>query len=312
MQHQFTVPAPVDVAWSALLDPERVAPCMPGATLTKAEGNDFAGSVKVRLGPISLLYKGNGSFSEIDSENHQVVIDASGKDSRGNGTAAATVTAVLTEHGERTSVTVDTDLKVTGKPAQLGRGLISEVGGKIIDQFAECLAGRLSVTQESASQESASQESATQEPASQESASQESAPRESTAAESAAAGTGAAARAADGDREPDTAAGRGNGGPAAAPGTSGRRRGERPVGRPPAWRVTPPSEESAATGTSTAAQEHASNRADAVVTGKTMPSDEAIDLLGTAGTPVLKRIVPVAGAIVVVVLLLRMLRRRRR
>lgn len=146
MQHHFTVPAPVDVAWSALIDVERVAPCMPGATLTKAEGDEFAGSVKVKLGPISLLYKGTGTFTEVDESARRVVIDASGKDSRGNGTAAATVTAVLTDQGDSTSVTVDTDLKVTGKPAQFGRGLITEVGGKILGQFADCLANQLAGT----------------------------------------------------------------------------------------------------------------------------------------------------------------------
>ena len=89
MQHHFTVPAPIDVAWHALLDPERVAPCMPGARLTKAEGDEFAGSVKVKLGPISLMYKGTGAFSTVDADARRVVIDASGKDARGNGTAAA-------------------------------------------------------------------------------------------------------------------------------------------------------------------------------------------------------------------------------
>ena len=143
MQHHFTVPVPVDVAWKALLDPERVAPCMPGATLTKAEGNEFAGSVKVKLGPVTLLYKGTGTFKEVDEAGRRVVIDASGKDSRGNGTASASVTATLQPEGESTQVTVDTDLKVTGKPAQLGRGLISEVGGKILNQFATCLAEKL-------------------------------------------------------------------------------------------------------------------------------------------------------------------------
>lgn len=143
MEHQFTVPVPVEVAWSALTDPQRVAPCMPGATLTRAEGNEFAGSVKVKLGPVSLLYKGSGSFTDINAEARRAVIDASGKDARGNGTAAATVTAELTSEGSGTVVQVSTDLKVTGRPAQLGRGMISDVAGKIIDQFADCLAQTL-------------------------------------------------------------------------------------------------------------------------------------------------------------------------
>lgn len=147
MQHQFTVPVPVDVAWRALLDPERVAPCMPGAALTESGESGFAGSVKVRLGPVSLNYKGRGSFTEVDESARRVVIDASGKDARGNGTASATVTAALAERATDgdvvTDVQVDTDLKVTGKPAQFGRGLISDVGDKILGQFADCLAQRL-------------------------------------------------------------------------------------------------------------------------------------------------------------------------
>ncbi|MEV0088823.1 SRPBCC family protein [Saccharopolyspora sp. NPDC050642] len=251
MQHQFSVPVPVDVAWKALLDPERVAPCMPGATLTKAEGNEFAGSVKVKLGPVTLLYKGTGTFKDVDEAARRVVIDASGKDSRGSGTAAATVAAVLTPEGDTTAVTVDTDLKVTGKPAQLGRGLISEVGGKILNQFAANLAKRL--TEE--------------EPA---------APAEEAKAEAPAA-SGAAAASAD---------------------------------EKASWRVTPAGSHDTAF-TSTAKEEPA-RKADAVVTGGAAPADEAIDLLGTAGAPLLKRLAPVAVAVVVLGFAFRIIRRRRR
>ncbi|MGH3423673.1 MAG: SRPBCC family protein, partial [Nocardioidaceae bacterium] len=106
LEHQFTVPAAVDVVWQALLDPERVAPCMPGATLTAADGTEFTGSVKVKLGPVTLLYKGSGEYVETDEAQHKVVIKASGKDARGNGTAAATVTVTLSEQGERTEGSV--------------------------------------------------------------------------------------------------------------------------------------------------------------------------------------------------------------
>lgn len=308
MQHQFTVPVPIDVAWSALLDPERVAPCMPGATLTKAEGNEFAGSVKVRLGPISLLYKGNGTFSDVDADARRVVIDASGKDSRGNGTAAATVTAVLTDGGSSTSVTVDTDLKVTGKPAQLGRGLISEVGGKIITQFSECLAGRLSGETAESGPESAGSEQAPSGAGGS----------ESTGPEAASASTGAGtAESASAQGRPNgertASAGSINGGKPSPTASSGRSSGGKPVGRRPAWRVTPPADEGAeVAAASSTAKEVPSAKADAVVTGERMPSDEAIDLLGTAGAPVLKRVVPVVAAIVVIIVLLRLRRRRRR
>lgn len=143
LEHQFTVPASQEIVWKALIDPERVAPCMPGATLASVEGSRFAGTVKVKLGPISLLYKGSGEFVETDEKAGKVVIKASGKDSRGNGTASATVTVSLTNEGSSTSATVLTDLSITGKPAQFGRGMISEVGGKILDTFAGCLSGKL-------------------------------------------------------------------------------------------------------------------------------------------------------------------------
>jgi len=143
LEHEFTVPAPVGTVWAALVDPERVAPCMPGATLTEVDGQRFSGTVKVKLGPITLMYKGSGEFLETDETARRAVLKASGKDVRGNGTAAATVTATLAEVDGGTRCAVVTDLSITGRPAQFGRGLIAEVGGKIIDQFATCLASRL-------------------------------------------------------------------------------------------------------------------------------------------------------------------------
>lgn len=143
LEHEFTVPAPVEDVWSALLEPERVAPCMPGATLTEVDGSRFAGSVKVKLGPIALLYKGSGEFVETDEQAKSAVLKASGKDTRGNGTASATVTVSLTEVDGATAAKVVTDFTITGRPAQFGRGLIGEVGAKLISQFAGCLATRL-------------------------------------------------------------------------------------------------------------------------------------------------------------------------
>lgn len=143
LEHEFTVPAPVDTVWQVLLDPERVAPCFPGATITSAHGDEFAGIVKVRLGPISLQYRGSGRFTETDEAAHRTVIVATGTAAGGQSTAAATVTATLAENGEGTAVTLATDLTITGKPAQFGRGLIEDVGGKIIGQFAECLSSSL-------------------------------------------------------------------------------------------------------------------------------------------------------------------------
>jgi carbon monoxide dehydrogenase subunit G len=143
LDHSFRVPADLDTVWRAVLDPERVAPCMPGATLTSASDTAFSGTVKVKLGPISLLYKGSGEFLETSDADHRVVIKASGKDSRGNGTASATVTVALRPDGDGTAGSVHTDLSITGKPAQFGRGMIAEVGGKILESFAACLASKL-------------------------------------------------------------------------------------------------------------------------------------------------------------------------
>lgn len=150
LQHNFTVPVPVETAWRALLDPERVAPCFPGATLTGVDGPEFTGTVKVRLGPVSLLYKGTGRFTSVDEAARRLILQASGKDARGNGTATATVAATLSPvpqpgsgSGTSTAVGVVTDLTITGRPAQLGRGLVSEVSGKILSAFAGCLATEL-------------------------------------------------------------------------------------------------------------------------------------------------------------------------
>jgi carbon monoxide dehydrogenase subunit G len=143
LEHGFTVPVPVDAAWEVLLDLPRVAPCLPGATLTGVEGDTFTGTVIVKLGPIGLTYRGKGRFVERDEAAHRVVIEAAGRDTRSAGTASATVTASLVPDGDGTRAEVVTDLTVTGRPAQFGRGLIGEVGAKLIDQFATCLAETL-------------------------------------------------------------------------------------------------------------------------------------------------------------------------
>jgi carbon monoxide dehydrogenase subunit G len=144
LDHSFTVPVGIDEAWSVLLDIERVAPCMPGAALDTVDGDDFTGSVKVKLGPISLTYKGKAAFVEKDATAHRAVIDARGRDARGNGTAAAKVTATLREDAGSTAVDVHTDLNITGKPAQFGRGVMTDVGNKLIGQFSDNLAAELS------------------------------------------------------------------------------------------------------------------------------------------------------------------------
>jgi carbon monoxide dehydrogenase subunit G len=143
LQHDFVVPIDVSKAWVTFNDLARIAPCFPGAVLTSVDGDDFTGTAKVKLGPVSLQYSGTGRFVERDESAYRAVIEASGKDKRGNGTAAATITARLEAQGSSTRVVVGTDLRITGRPAQFGRGMISDVGGKILDQFATCLATRL-------------------------------------------------------------------------------------------------------------------------------------------------------------------------
>lgn len=144
--YEFTVPVPPSEAWNVLLDLERVVPCLPGAALTSFEGESFAGTVRVRLGPVNLSYQGKGRFVTRDEDARRVVIEASGKEARGAGTASATATMTLSPGDDErsTAVTVQADLTVTGKPAQFGRGMIADVGGKLVGQFAECLQQRLS------------------------------------------------------------------------------------------------------------------------------------------------------------------------
>jgi carbon monoxide dehydrogenase subunit G len=143
LENSFTVPVPIDEAWRVLLDIERIAPCMPGAALDTVDGDDFTGRVKVKLGPINLTYQGKASFIEKDEAAHRAVIDARGKDQRGNGTAAAVVTAKLAAEGSITRVDVLTDLNITGRPAQFGRGVMTDVGNKLLGQFADKLAAQL-------------------------------------------------------------------------------------------------------------------------------------------------------------------------
>ena len=143
LENSFTVPVPVDEAWRVLLDIERIAPCMPGAALDSVEGDSFTGRVKVKLGPINLTYQGKASFIEKDEAAHKAVIDGRGKDQRGNGTAAALITAQLHGEGDTTRVDVLTDLNITGRPAQFGRGVMTDVGNKLLGQFADKLAAQL-------------------------------------------------------------------------------------------------------------------------------------------------------------------------
>ncbi|MGW0949047.1 SRPBCC family protein [Streptomyces sp. NPDC002623] len=146
LQNTLTVPASVEEAWRVLLDLERVTPCVPGATLTSRDGDSFQGRIKVKLGPVSLTYRGTVKFLSRNEADRTVVLEAGGREARGNGTVKALVTCRLVASGANaTDVLVDTDLAITGKPAQFGRGTLTQVAGTLAGQFAHNLAAELAV-----------------------------------------------------------------------------------------------------------------------------------------------------------------------
>jgi carbon monoxide dehydrogenase subunit G len=254
LEHQFSVPVPVAQAWDVLLDVERIAPCMPGATVDSFDGETIVGRVKVKVGPIQVTYAGTAKFVEKDEAGRRAVIEASAKEARGTGTAAATITAVLTDTGgSSTDVVVTTDLAITGKPAQFGRGVMAEVGNKILGKFADCLADELA----GGGTATAAAPAPSPEPAA--------APP--TTADAAAAPDGQTAAAAA----------------AVAASTTGS--GERQAA--PAATATP------------------IRRA-----GASDDSMDAIDLLDTAGLPVLKRLAPALVGVLALLVLWRLTRRR--
>ncbi len=143
LTHTFTVAAPIDQTWAAFNDIESVAGCFPGAAITSTDGDQFTGTCKVKLGPIALVYNGSGAFVEKDETAHTMKIDAKGKDKRGNGTAGAQIIATLKDTGGQTQVQVRTDLAITGRPAQFGRGVMQDVSDKLLGQFVTCLQNKV-------------------------------------------------------------------------------------------------------------------------------------------------------------------------
>ena len=143
LENEFSVPAPVSEVWKTLLDVERIAPCMPGATVERVDGDEVAGRVRVKVGPVTASYAGTARFVTKDEAAHRFVLEGSGRETRGTGTASATVEVSMSEHDADTRVRVVTSLEVTGKQAQFGRGVMADIAAKLTDQFAACLAERV-------------------------------------------------------------------------------------------------------------------------------------------------------------------------
>jgi uncharacterized protein len=143
LNNEFRVAVPAATTWEFLTDVERVAPCLPGATLLSVDGDEFTGAVKVKVGPITVSYKGEAAFQEKDAAAQRMVLKANGKETRGNGNAAAVVTAQLKDEGDTTNVVITTDLTISGKAAQFGRGVLADVAANLIGQFAKSLEAEL-------------------------------------------------------------------------------------------------------------------------------------------------------------------------
>jgi carbon monoxide dehydrogenase subunit G len=142
LTHRFTVPAPLPDAWAAFNDVETLAPCFPGATVSSAKGADFEGWIKIKIGPLGLVYEGTGGYVERNADARRTVIQTRGRDKRGNGTAVTTITATFAEQGDHTEVALHTDLDLSGKPARFGREVVTDVVDRVVDQFSSSLAGK--------------------------------------------------------------------------------------------------------------------------------------------------------------------------
>jgi carbon monoxide dehydrogenase subunit G len=265
LNHSFTVPVGADTAFDVLTDIERIAPCMPGASVESVDGDEFTGSVKVKVGPMQVTYRGKAKYAEVDRDSHSAVIEARAQETRGSGTANATISAKLDETtDDETQVTVVSNLSITGRPAQFGRGVMNEVGSKLLGQFADCLSTKLTGEDDTAEVEAQPAETATAKAGSNGSSAatsdQEITQQVGAASPQPAAGATTAAA---------------TGAPAAAAATSG---------------ATP----AGATGASSTAPTQTSER-----------EVEAIDLFEVAGASVAKRVIPVVVVLLIFFLLWR-------
>ena len=143
LDNEFRVSVPIERAWEVLTDIPLIAPCLPGAELTGHDGDEYTGKIKIKVGPVTSHYSGKALLTVRDEATRHVEIQADGRDSKGSGNASATITADMAEDGDGTKVTIHTDLKISGKVAQFGKGMIAEVSGKLIGQFVDCIEQRL-------------------------------------------------------------------------------------------------------------------------------------------------------------------------
>jgi carbon monoxide dehydrogenase subunit G len=143
LNNEFRVSVPIERAWEVLTDIPLITPCLPGAELTGHEGDEYAGKIKIKVGPVTSHFAGKALLTVRDEKARHVEIQADGRDSKGSGNASAKITADMSEDGDGTKVTIHTDLKISGKVAQFGKGMIAEVSGKLIGQFVDCIENRL-------------------------------------------------------------------------------------------------------------------------------------------------------------------------
>jgi carbon monoxide dehydrogenase subunit G len=274
---EFTVSVPVDQAWEVLTDLADIAPCMPGAQLTGFDAGVYQGKVRIKVGPVISEFAGTARFAEKDDDAHRAVIDARGKDSRGAGNASAMITAGLRADGDRTVVSVDTDLKISGKVAQFGSGMIKQVSEKLLGQFVDCLESKLAAGRLQAADPLAEEETSSPSPV------EASEPAASVEATAPSASSSASAP-----------SGSSNGSAPSAPSAPAA-----PV------EAVPPSApvEAAAPAAAAASPRHA------VAAPMRTEQPAALDLMQLAGGSIAKRLVPVLAGIVVIVVIIYLLAR---
>jgi uncharacterized protein len=275
LTNEFRVSVPVADAWAVLTDVERIAPCLPGAQLQEIEGDEYRGIVKVKVGPITAQYKGKATFQSKDDDAHVAVLKAEGRDTRGQGNASALITATLTPDGDGTEVKVVTDLTITGKVAQFGRGVLVDVSSKLLTQFVECLENDLLSGEPTEVPAEESPQPPQGDPLAEEAREAEHEAKPATTTTKVATATAANGAAANGSTAPAA-----SGAPASS--------------RPSSGKPTSPQGPSAQGETI-----------------RTVEHQEAtpVDLLDAAGVPVAKRAIPLVAG---VLLILWFLRRRRR